>query len=120
MSSTKWVNFIWVILGALMFLTGLSSQSVVTIVVGFSLTFGHVSLYLTSHVTGDSNIKKGVEFISIIATFGVFGYGYVVTQSLLLRLMIYSLLERHYLPSLPHIFCPNYATNQKTVTTQDV
>ena len=84
----KWVNLIWGILGFLMFLTGLYSQNVVTMVVGLSLAFGHVSSYLTTHVRSDNIMKKAIEFITIFAAFGIFGYGYIVTQSLLLGLMI--------------------------------
>ncbi|PVX25588.1 MAG: hypothetical protein CW691_04100 [Candidatus Bathyarchaeum sp.] len=84
----KWVNVIWGILGFLMFLAGFSSQNVVTMTIGSAIVLGNVSLHLTLQVNNDKPTKRALEVLFLVATFGVFGCGYIVTQSLMLGLMI--------------------------------
>lgn len=85
--SNKWVVVVWGILGFLLFLTGFSSQNVVTMVVGVAMMLGNVSAYLTSHVESDSTIKRAIEVAFLVAALAVFGYGYIITQSIVLGLM---------------------------------
>ncbi|MCW4016256.1 MAG: hypothetical protein NWF06_07795 [Candidatus Bathyarchaeota archaeon] len=85
---TGWGSIIWVLLGFLMFLTAFFAQNVVTMTFGLALTFGSLSLCLTSHLKTDNTIKKALEIVFLVAAFTVFGYGYIVTQSLILGLMM--------------------------------
>ena len=70
-----------------MFSSGLASQNVVTMTVGLAVALGSVSLYLTSHVKSDNRVKRALEVVFMVASLGVFGIGYIITQSLLIGLM---------------------------------
>jgi hypothetical protein len=88
MRKNWWFGFIWATLGVLMVVSGFFSQNVVTVIVGLSLALGNASLYLTSYVKSDSVVKRGLEVVFAVVAVGIIGYGYIVTRSLILGLMI--------------------------------
>lgn len=69
-----------------MFLSGIVSGNVVTMVAGIFLAFFYPSLYLTS-LKSDHIVKRALEVIFMLLAFGAVIYGYVVTGSLILGVM---------------------------------
>ncbi|MBS7615530.1 hypothetical protein KEJ18_07385 [Candidatus Bathyarchaeota archaeon] len=83
----RWANFVWAILGFLMFLGGLFSENIVTMVVRGSLAFAGISIFLTSYVKSESMLKRASEVVSGFASLGTIVYGYILTGSLVLGIM---------------------------------
>jgi uncharacterized membrane protein YoaK (UPF0700 family) len=79
-----WYWLIWVILGFLMFISGFISNNVDTMVVGAMLAFAAVSACLTSYVKSEHRIKRALEVIFILLSFGVVVYEYIITRSIIL------------------------------------
>jgi hypothetical protein len=67
-----------------MFLSGLFDGNVVTMIVGVVVSFGFTSAYLTSHVKSEHRLKKALEVIFMLLTFGTVVFGYIITRSLIL------------------------------------
>jgi len=83
----RWAYFVWGILGFLMFLGGFFSKDIVIMIVGVSLAFASVSVFLTSYVKSESMFKKASEVVSGIMSLGIIVYGYVLTGNLILGIM---------------------------------
>ncbi|MEA2090133.1 MAG: hypothetical protein U9O89_05185 [Thermoproteota archaeon] len=71
-------------MGFLVLLSGVVPRNVVTIVVGTAMAFEATSAFLTSYVKSEHRVKKVLEVIFMLLTFGVVIYGYTVTRSLIL------------------------------------
>ncbi|MEM2889116.1 MAG: hypothetical protein QXR42_06520 [Candidatus Bathyarchaeia archaeon] len=80
-------NLVWAILGFLMFTGGFFSESTVIMVVGGSLAFAGISVFLTSFVESESLLKRASEVVSAAASLGIIIYGYLLTGSLVLGIM---------------------------------
>ena len=83
-TGSGWYLLVWVIVSLLVLLSGVISGNMVTIVFGAALAFGCTSAYLTSYVKSEHRLKKALEVIFMLLTFGVIVYGYIVTRSLIL------------------------------------
>lgn len=79
-----WYLLAWVISGFLTLLSGVIDRNDVAIFVGAVMAFGFTSAYLTSCVKSEHRLKKPLEVILMLLTFGVIVYGYIVTRSLIL------------------------------------
>ena len=77
----------WVISGFLTLLSGVIDRNDVTIFVGAVMAFGFTSAYLTSYVKSEHRLKKALEVILMLLTFGVIIYGYIITRSLILGII---------------------------------
>lgn len=80
----RWYLVAWVISGFLTLLSGVIDGNDVTMFVGAVMAFGFTSAYLTSYVKSEHRLKKALEVILMLSTFGVIVYGYIVTRSLIL------------------------------------
>ena len=88
MTKNEWFRVIWGILSVLLFSSGLVSRNVVTMIVGLVLALGSVSAYLISYVKSDRVVKRVLDVVFAIAVVGIVVYGYILTQSVTLGLMI--------------------------------
>jgi len=79
-----WHLSVWVILGFLLLLSGVIEKNDVTIFVGAVMAFGFTSAYLTSYVKSEHRLKRALEVIFTLLTFGAVVYGYIITGSLIL------------------------------------
>ena len=84
----KWVWAVWGMLGILMFLSGFVSGNVVTMVVGVLMAFAYASLCLTFYVESEHRVKRASEAVFLFMAFGVIVYGYAVTRSLILGIIL--------------------------------
>ena len=84
-----WYLLAWLISGFLMFLSGFFDGTVVTMIVGAVVAFGFTSAYLTSHVKSEHRLKKALEVIFTLLTFGTVVFGYIITRSLLLGVITF-------------------------------
>jgi len=91
-TGSGWHLLVWVILSFLALLSGVISGNMVTIVFGAVLAFGFTSSYLTSYVKSEHRLKKALEVIFMLLTFGVIVYGYIVTRSLILGVITLSIV----------------------------
>jgi len=106
MSERKWVWAIPEIVGIVTFFSGFVSGNVVTMVVGVVLAFGYASLYLTSYVKSDHNVKRALEVIFMLSAFGVVIYGYAITGSLILGVMTILIVTMIFIAFLLSYFLP--------------
>jgi hypothetical protein len=80
----KWRGVLGSLVFFLMFLSGLFSGNVVTMVIGAALTFAYTSVFLTSYVESEHRLKKDLEVVSAILALSIIVYGYVLTESFIL------------------------------------
>lgn len=64
------------------------SNKVVTIIFGTFLLYAIASTFLTSYVKSDHIVKRTLEVVLLFMAFGVVVYGYVITRSLILGIML--------------------------------
>jgi len=83
----RWVLPVWVLLGFLMFLSGVLSENVVRMVFGVATAFAIISAFLTSYVKSEHIVKRASEVVSGIAALGAIICGYVLTGSLILGII---------------------------------
>ena len=74
-------------LGFLLFISGVLSENVVTIVIGLVLTFAAASATLTTYIRSDHIVKRAFEVVFMLLAFGVVVYGCIVTRNLVLEVM---------------------------------
>ena len=80
----RWSPVSWVTLCFLLFLSGILSENVVTMVTGLAMTFAAASATLTSSIRSDHIVKRALEVVLMFLAFGFIVYGYIVTRSLIL------------------------------------
>jgi len=73
----------------MLFLSGVVSGSVVSMVIGITMTFGTTSAYLTSCIKNERRIKRALELALALLTFSIVLCGYVVTGSLILGVIAF-------------------------------
>jgi len=81
---SKWYCVVWGIAGFLVLSSGGISGNIVTKVVGAMLLFAVTSGLLTSYVKSDHIVKRALEVIFMLLSFGVAIYGYIITGSFIL------------------------------------
>lgn len=74
----------WGIAGFLVLFSGGVSGNIVTKVVGAMLLFAVTSGLLTSYIKSDHIVKRALEAIFMLLSFGVAVYGYIITGSFIL------------------------------------
>jgi len=79
-----WYLVAWVVGGFLTLFSGVIDGNAVSIFVGAVMAFGFTSAYLTSHVKSEHKLKKVLEVILTLLTFGTVIFGYIITRSLIL------------------------------------
>jgi hypothetical protein len=93
----RWSWAVWVTLVFLMFLGGFLSEDVTMMVIGLSLVFVIVSAFLMWYVKIEHKIKKISELVSAIIALGIIVYGYVLTESLILGVIILFILTMFFI-----------------------
>ncbi|MEM3745289.1 MAG: hypothetical protein QW341_00335 [Candidatus Bathyarchaeia archaeon] len=78
---------ICVMLGFLMFLGGLLSENMITMIIGLVTAFASSSLFLTHYVRSEFRAKRFLEIIFSILSLGIIVYGYLATGSIILGLL---------------------------------
>lgn len=68
-------------------LRGLIGGDIVAASIGLALTFGSVSLILTSYVTRDFKAKRYLEIISSAGSLGIIIYGYILSGTIILMII---------------------------------
>ncbi len=84
----RWVLAIWGILGFLMFLSGVVSENLALMVVGAAMAFVDSLAFLSSYVESERRVKRALEVVSGIVALVLYVYGYVVTGSFILVVII--------------------------------
>jgi len=84
----RWVWAVWGTLGFLAFLSGFLSENVVTMVVGLVMAFANASAFLASYVKSENKVKRAFEVVSAIVAMAILIYGYVITGSFILEVMM--------------------------------
>jgi len=79
-----WHLLAWLIAGFLLLLSGLIDGNDVSMIVGAVMAFGFTSAYLTSYVKSEHRLKRALEVILMLLTFGTVIFGYIITRSLIL------------------------------------
>ena len=79
-----WYLVAWGVSGFLTLFSGVIDGNAVSIFVGAVMAFGFTSAYLTSHVKSEHKLKKALEVILTLLTFGTVIFGYIITRSLIL------------------------------------
>ncbi|MEM2905168.1 MAG: hypothetical protein QW057_10530 [Candidatus Bathyarchaeia archaeon] len=81
------IPLIWASLGFLLFLSGLASNNVVTMVIGVSLGLAGVSASLTAFAKCERRVEKAVEAVAAFGAMVLIVYGYAITGSLILGVL---------------------------------
>lgn len=88
LQESVWYWIAGVFLASIVVLIGIVSNKVVTIIFGTFLLYAIASTFLTSYVKSDHIVKRTLEVVLLFMAFGVVVYGYVITRSLILGIML--------------------------------
>jgi len=77
-----------IFLGLMVFVLGITSNNIVSMVFGAFLFCGMTSSFLTNYVKSDHIAKRALEVILLFVALGVVVYGYVVTGSPVLGIIL--------------------------------
>jgi hypothetical protein len=77
-----------VFLALIVVLIGVMSNNVVTMIFGTFLLYANASSFLTSYVKSDHIVKRTLEVALLFMALAVVVYGYVVTRSLILGIIL--------------------------------
>ncbi len=108
-----WPLLVWGILGFLMFLSGVISGDVATIVIGGLLAFAVTSGYLTSHVRSEHRVKKTLEVVSAMIAMAMVICGYVITGSFILGVMTLFIAVMFFVAFILSYFLPKIRNKSK-------
>ena len=86
-------------------------------IVGMVMAFGFTSAFLTQHVRSERRLKKALEVISLLITFGAIVFGFVITRSFILGFITFFIVGMIFIAFvaswlLPRIRSKDVSSNQ--------
>lgn len=112
---SKWFCVVWGFLGFMVFISGVASGNVVTIIAGTVFTSLAVSAYLTSHVEGEHRVKRALEVVFCLMPLGLVVYGYVMTGSPVLGIITLFILFMFFFAFIVSYLLPRIRESKRRV-----
>ncbi|MCR6669397.1 MAG: hypothetical protein NDF51_05310 [archaeon YNP-WB-040] len=87
--SISFTYLFWIVLGLFMVFEGFSSSDTITLTLGSALCFTTTMLIMSSTIAMDKpKLKTILNLLSIIGSLAILMYGYIVTGSIFLELIV--------------------------------
>lgn len=87
--SISFTYLFWIVLGLFMVFEGFSSSDTITLTLGSALCFTTTMLIMSSIIAMDKpKLKTILNLLSIIGSLAILMYGYIVTGSIFLELIV--------------------------------
>jgi hypothetical protein len=87
--SISFTYLFWIVLGLFMVFEGFSSSDTITLILGSALCFTTTMLIMSSTIAMDKpKLKTLLNILSIIGSLVILMYGYIVTGSIFLELIV--------------------------------
>lgn len=102
-------------LTSILLVFGVISENIITIVFEAALLSTIVSLFFTSHVKSEHIVKRIFEVIFLFSAFTVIGYGYVITRSIIFKVVLLSIVTIFIIAFTLSYICPKIYSKYKTI-----